>query len=107
MSVKAIQTVTGSTLTETTGRASSEEEVIDAATRLVRTVRQGLGDRCRIRRDCRRSRACRQRRWMRSSLRDGARSTIRRQIRRSRQSYQKAVELDPKVGLGYQGLGHI
>ncbi len=108
VSVKAIQTVTGSTLTETTGRASSKEEVIDAATRLITTVRQELGDEMS---DSAQLLALKS---LSSTSLDAVRlyaTALEAQydgkFDEARQSYQKAVDLDPKFGLGYQGLGHI
>ncbi len=108
VSVKAIQTVTGSTLTDTTGRASSKEEVLDAATRLITNVRQVLGDEMS---DSAQLLALK-------SLSSTSLDTVRLyaaaleaqydgKFDEARQSYQKAVDLDPKFGLGYQGLGHI
>jgi serine/threonine protein kinase/tetratricopeptide (TPR) repeat protein len=44
ISVKATQAVTGNLVASARGRATSKEQVLEAATRLVTTVRQALGD---------------------------------------------------------------
>ena len=44
ISVKAAQTVTGNVDRQRQSRASSKEQVLEAATRLVTTVRTALGD---------------------------------------------------------------
>ena len=44
ISVKATQTVTGNVIASAKGRASSKEQVLEAATRLATTVRKALGD---------------------------------------------------------------
>ena len=44
VSVKAAQTVTGNVLTEAKAKASSKEQIVATATKLVTTVRKALGD---------------------------------------------------------------
>ena len=44
ISVKATQAVTGKVIARAQGRASSKDQVLDVATRLVTRVRRALGD---------------------------------------------------------------
>jgi serine/threonine protein kinase/tetratricopeptide (TPR) repeat protein len=108
VSVKTIQTVTGATLTDVSGRASSKDEVVDAATRLVASVRRGLGD------EMSNSAQLLALKSLSSTSLDVVRlyaAALEAQYDgkydEARQSYSRAVELDPKFGLGYAGLGHM
>jgi len=108
VSVKAIQTVTGTTLTNVTESASSKDQVLDAATRLVAEVRTELGDEMS---DSAQLLALKS---LSATSLDVVRlyaaameSQADGKYEEARQTYAKAVELDPNFGLGYQGLGHM
>ena len=109
ISVKAAQAVTGDVIASAKGRASNKDQVFGAATKLVTDGSQGAR-----RRDVR----------VRSVVRHGQPVghfsgcgcvTMRRRreaasngkFEEARQSFSKAVELDPKFGIGYQALAVV
>jgi tetratricopeptide (TPR) repeat protein len=108
ISVKATQAVTGDVITSAKGRASNKDQVLDATTRLVTTVRKALGDE---------TSASAQLFAMASvsatSLDVVAHYAAAREaaskgkFEEARSRYTKAVELDPKFGIGYQALASV
>jgi len=108
ISVKAAQTVTGNVIASATGRASSKDQVVEAATRLVTTVRQALGDE---------TSESDQMFAMRSLsvtslevVRDYAaamEALNNNKFDEAQANFSKAVALDPKFGIGYQGLAVV
>ena len=105
ISVKAAQTVTGNVLASAKGRASSKDQVLEAATRLVTTVRKALGD----------DESESAQMFAMASLSATSLDVVRHyaaaqeaasnnKFEEARQSASKAVELDPKFGIGYQLL---
>jgi eukaryotic-like serine/threonine-protein kinase len=105
ISVKALQTVTGEVISSVSGVASSKDQVLDTATRLVARVRKALGD------DTSESQQLFAMRSMSASSLEvvshyaaAVEAQAKGRFEEARQSYLKAVELDPKFGLGYQGL---
>jgi eukaryotic-like serine/threonine-protein kinase len=108
ISVKAAQTVTGNVIASATGRASSKDQVVEVATRLVTTVRQALGDE---------TSESDQMFAMRSLtvtslevVRDYAaamEALNNNKFDEAQANFSKAVALDPKFGIGYQGLAVV
>jgi len=105
ISIKAIETVSGKVITTVKGRAASRELVLQTATRLVTTVRKALGD------DTSDSAQMFAMKSLSTtslevvthyaaSLEAQSNSNYEEVI----ESLRKAVALDPKFGLGYQGL---
>ena len=105
ISVKATQTVTGNVIASARGRASSKEQVLEAATRLVTTVRKALGDEA--------SESAQM--FAMASLSATSLDVVRHyaaaqeaasngKFDEALQRASKAVELDPKFGVGYQLL---
>lgn len=105
ISVKAAEAVTDKTVASVKGRASSKDEVLATATKLVTTVRKALGDETS---DSAQLLAMRS--VSASSLEmvrhyaAAIEAQANGKFEDARQSYLKTVELDPNFGLGYQGL---
>jgi tetratricopeptide (TPR) repeat protein len=105
ISVKAAQTVTNDVIADVKAVASSKEQVLETATRLMAGVRSALGD------DTSESNQLFAMRTLSTSSLEvighyaaavEAQSTGK--FEDARRSFLRAVELDPKFGLGYQGL---
>jgi tetratricopeptide (TPR) repeat protein len=103
--VKAVQSVTGEVVATASGKASSRNEVLGAAVKLVTSVRQALGDDL--------SDSARQFAMVTLSATSldvvrhhaaGMEAMSSNKFEEALQSYQKAVDLDPKFGMGYQGM---
>jgi serine/threonine protein kinase/tetratricopeptide (TPR) repeat protein len=105
ISIKAAETVTGKVIASVKGRASNKDQVLGAATKLVSTVHEALGDDT--------SESARQ--FATVTLSTTSLEVVRHhaaameaqsynKLDEALQSYQKAVELDPKFGIGYQGM---
>ena len=105
VSVKAAQTVTGNVIASAKGRASSKDDVLATATNLVAAVRKALGDET--------SESAQM--FAMASLSATSLDVVRHyaaamesasnnKFEDARQSISKAVELDPKFGIGYQVL---
>jgi tetratricopeptide (TPR) repeat protein len=105
ISVKAAQTVTGDAIASATGRASTKEQVLGEATKLVTTVRKALGDEAPESAQL----------FAMASLSATSLDVVRLyaaaqdaaskgKFDEARQQALKAVELDPKFGVGYQLL---
>jgi serine/threonine protein kinase/tetratricopeptide (TPR) repeat protein len=105
ISVKASQTITGEEIASVSAVASGKDQVLDTATRLVARVRRALGDRT-----SESDQMFAMRTISTSSLdvlshyAGAVEAQSKGQYENARQSYLRAVELDPKFGLGYQGL---
>ncbi len=108
LSVKASQTVTGDVIASETATAATREQVLTVATRLVTDVRRALGDDT--------SDAAQM--FAMASLSATSLDVVRQyaaaqesmsnnRFEDARQSYAKAVELDPTFGIGYQGLAVV
>jgi len=103
--IKAAQTVTGNVITTTSGRASSKDDVLATAAKLMATVRKDLGDRT-----SKSDQLFAMRSLSASSLAvvseyaAAVEAQAKGNFEEARQRYLKAVELDPQFGLGYQGL---
>jgi serine/threonine protein kinase len=103
ISIKAIKPVTGEEITSVSRRASAKDQVLDTATKLTAAVRNKLGDT---------TSESAQLFAMKSSsslevlslYAAGAEAQSKARYDEARQNYLKAVELDPKFGLGYHGL---
>ena len=107
VSLAAMETVTGKMLTTVSGRAPSKDQVVVAATKLVATVRKALGD------DASDSALFAMTSvsamspevlFYYAQARDAS-SNVK--YDEARTYYAKAVELDPKFGIGYQGLAAL
>jgi tetratricopeptide (TPR) repeat protein len=103
ISVKATQAVTGTVIASARGRATSKEQVLEAATRLVTTVRQALGDEA--------SESAQM--FAMASLSATSLDVVRHyaaaqeaasngKFDEALQRASEAVKLDPKFGVGYQ-----
>jgi hypothetical protein len=106
--MKATQTVTGNVLVDTSARASDANDVIPAATRLVGEVREALGDQTTESDPI----------FAQKSLSTSSLDVLRyyaaaqdassnNKLEDARQNLLKAVELDPKFGLGYLLLAGV
>jgi tetratricopeptide (TPR) repeat protein len=108
ITVKATQAVTGEVITSNQARAASKDRVLDVATRLVTRVRSALGDEASSSTQL----------FAMASLSAtsldvvaewvaGRDAASRNNYKDAFQHYSKAVELDPKFGLGYAGLANV
>ena len=108
ISVKAAQTVTGNVIASAKSRASNKDRVLGVATKLVTTVRKALGD------DTSDSAQM----FAMASLSTTSLEVLHQyaaareassngRLEEARGSYAKAVELDPKFGIGYQALAGV
>jgi eukaryotic-like serine/threonine-protein kinase len=105
VSVEATQTVTGKVIASAKGNASSKEQVLEVATKLVTAVRKALGD------DASESAQLFGLKSLSTTSLDVVRHYAASQeaasnsrFEEARQSALKTVELDPKFGIGYQLL---
>ena len=103
--VKALQAVTGNVMANLRGTASNKDQVLQTAARLTARIRQTLGD------ETSESDALFAMRSVSASSLDvvshyaaAVEAQAKGRFEDARQSYLKAVELDPEFGLGYQGL---
>jgi len=108
LSLRAVQALTGEVIRTNQSRAAGKGQVIDTATRLVTGVRSALGDEA--------SESTQMfamatlsttslevlRYWV-----AGREAAANRKYDEALRNYSKAVELDPKFGLGYQGLANV
>ncbi|MGH9384604.1 MAG: protein kinase domain-containing protein [Vicinamibacterales bacterium] len=105
ISVKAAQTMTGEVIASASRTAASKDQVLEAGARLMGTIREALGDE-----NSESAQLFATRTLSTSSLEvvshyaAAVEASSRASYEQARQSYLKAVELDPKFGLGYQGL---
>jgi serine/threonine protein kinase/tetratricopeptide (TPR) repeat protein len=105
IAIKAIQTVTGNVIADVRGVASGKDNVLETTTRLMAGVRNRLGDET-----TESAQLFAMRSLSTSSLEvvshyaAAVEAQTRGKFEDARQHYLKAVELDPKFGLGYQGL---
>jgi serine/threonine protein kinase/tetratricopeptide (TPR) repeat protein len=108
ITVAATQAVTGETITSNRARAASKDRVLDVMTRLVTRVRTALGDQA----------SSSAQMFAMASLSAtsldvvaewvaGRDAASRNNYKEAFQRYSKAVELDPKFGLGYAGLANV
>ena len=96
--------MTGATVVDRNARASTKNDVLGVATKLVADVRKALGDESRNRAALRDEESVGQFAGSRRSLCGGRGSAGQGELEDATQSYLKAVAVDPKFGLGYQGL---
>jgi serine/threonine protein kinase/tetratricopeptide (TPR) repeat protein len=108
VTVTATQAVTGEVITSNQARAASKDRVLDVATRLVTRVRSALGDQASSSAQLFAMASVSATsldvvaQWV--AGRDAA---SRNNYKEAFQHYSKAVELDPKFGLGYAGLANV
>ena len=101
--VKALKPVTGEEITSARGRASTRDQVLEATNKATAAIRSDLGDSTSESAQLFAIKST-------SSLEvvslyaAGAQAQAKADYDQARQSYLKAVELDPKFGLGYQAL---
>jgi serine/threonine protein kinase/tetratricopeptide (TPR) repeat protein len=104
--IKAIQPLTGKVLTAVDRRAASKNQVLETATNLVSTVRKVLGDST----TSEAAQVLAMRSISSNSLEVAGyyaaalEAQYKTRYEEARQNYLKAIEKDPKFGLGYQGL---
>ncbi len=105
IAVKAIQAITGKEITSRSANASQKDQVLDVSTRLMARVRSALGDET-----SEADQLFAMRSVSASSLdvialyASAMEAQAKGNWEGARQSYQKAVDLDPAFALGYQGL---
>ncbi len=105
LSVKARQALAGNEIAAVNGRASNRDQVLDAVTKLASTVRRALGDETSDAGNLLAMKSISTTSLEVASLyAAGIDAQSRSRFEEARQSFLKAVELDPKFGLGYQGL---
>jgi serine/threonine protein kinase/Flp pilus assembly protein TadD len=108
ITVKATQAVTGEVITSNQARAASKDRVLDVATRLVTRVRSALGDQTSSSAQL----------FAMTSVSTtsldvvtewvaGRNAASQNNYKAALQHYSRAVELDPKFGLGYAGLANV
>jgi len=108
LSVRAAHAVTGNVIASAKGRAANKDQVLGAATRLVTAVRKALGDET----------SDSEQLFAMASVSATSLEVIRHyaaareaasnnKLEEARRSYAKAVELDPKFGIGYQALASL
>ena len=105
VSIKAVQTVSGTVITSADGRAATKDQVLGVATRLVTDVRKALGD------DTSDSAQLFAMETLSTTSLDVVRhfataleASTNNRFADAFQSFSKAVELDPKFGAGYIGM---
>jgi len=105
ISVKATQPMTGNAIVTATGRAASKDRVLEAATKLVATVRKALGDETT---DSAQLLAMRSISTTSLEVAASYAAAMEAQTKGNSaaalENYSKAVEKDPQFGLGYQGM---
>jgi tetratricopeptide (TPR) repeat protein len=108
ISLKAVQTVTGNVIATAQSRASTKDDVLPAATRLVATVRKALGD------ETSESDQIFAMTSLSATSLDVVRhyaaamdATSNNKFEEARQSFLNALELDPQFGVAYQGLAGV
>ena len=108
VSLSATETVTGKLLTTVSGRAPSKDQVVVAATKLVAAVRKALGDdtsdSAQMFAMASVSAMSPEVLFYYAAARDASSNA---KYDEARAHYAKAIELDPKFGIGYQGLATI
>jgi len=108
VSVKALETVTGKVITSAQGRAASKEQILPAVTKLLPTVRKALGD----------DKSDSGQMFAMASVSATSPEVLRYYAEareassnlkydEAQRDYAKAVELDPKFGIGYEGLAAL
>ena len=106
--MKATRTVSGEVVSDIKGRASGQDQVITAATKLVASVRKALGDETKESDQM----------FAMTSLSASSLEVVRyyaaaqeaasnNKFEDARQNLLKAVELDPKFGVGYLALAGV
>jgi serine/threonine protein kinase/Flp pilus assembly protein TadD len=108
ISIKAAETVTGKVIADANGRASSKEQVLTTGAKLMTTIRKALGD------DTSDSAQLFAMGTMSASSIEvlryyaaGREAGANGDFEEARNNFRKAVELDPKFGLGYQNLAAV
>ena len=108
LSLSATETVTGKRLTTVSGNAASKDQVVVEATKLAATVRQALGDdmsdSAQMFAMASVSALSPEVLFYYAAARDAS-SNLK--YDEARAHYAKAIELDPKFGIGYQGLAAL
>jgi serine/threonine protein kinase/Flp pilus assembly protein TadD len=108
ISVKATQAVTGDTIMNAQGTASSNDEILEASTRLMTRVRNALGD----------DESESSQMFAMTSLSATSLDVVRHfataleassknNFEAAEDSLRKAIELDPRFGIGYQSLAVV
>ena len=105
VSVKAEQAVTGAVVLERTARAARKDDVLSVANTLVARVRKALGDEVPESQQLFAMRSLSTTSLEVVSYYAAAvEAQAKNKFEEARQSYLKAVAIDPKFGIGYQGL---
>ncbi len=108
VSVKAVQAVTGNVIADARGRAGGKDQVLPTATRLIATVRAALGD------DASESDQLFRTASMSATSLDvvrlyaaGREAASNNRYEEARRQYARAIQVDPKFGIGYQALAAV
>lgn len=107
IAVTAFETVTGNVIRAATARAASKEAVLDTVYNMMGTIRKALGDPSSS------SQLFAMRSVSTTSLEvvshyaAAIQALSNGKIEAARDSYLKAISIDPKFGLGYQGLAVV
>jgi tetratricopeptide (TPR) repeat protein len=105
LSVNATQALAGKEIAAVTGRASNKDQVLETATKLASSVRKALGDETSDPGNLLSMKSISTASLEVASLyAAGVDAGSKGNFEEARKLYLKAVELDPKFGLGYQGL---
>jgi eukaryotic-like serine/threonine-protein kinase len=108
LAIRAVQAITGNVVAAVRGRASNKDQVLATATDLASEVREALGDEAP---DSAKLLSMKSISTTSLEVASHYASAIeaqsKSQFEEARQSYLKAVELDPKFGAGYQGLANM
>ncbi len=105
VSVTAKQALAGKEVAAVSGRAASRDQVLDAVTKLANAVRQALGDETSDPGNLVSMKSISTASLEVASLHStGVDLASQGKFEDALQVYQKAIKLDPKFGLGYQGL---
>ncbi|MBI3402119.1 MAG: protein kinase [Acidobacteria bacterium] len=108
VSVRALETVTGKVIASARGRAASNDQILRAVTGLIPTVRKALGD----------TNSDSGQMFAMASVSATSTDVLRYyaaareassnlKYDEAQRNYAKAVELDPKFGIGYEGLAAL
>jgi serine/threonine protein kinase/tetratricopeptide (TPR) repeat protein len=105
VSLKAVHPITGDVVGSAAGRASGKEQVLATVTKVATTIRKALGDKTSDSAQLLAMRTISANSLdVVSQYAAGVESASKGNYEEARRHFLKAVELDPKFGLGYQGL---
>jgi tetratricopeptide (TPR) repeat protein/tRNA A-37 threonylcarbamoyl transferase component Bud32 len=107
ISMRAIEAVSGKVIVTANGRASGNDKVLAAALNLTPTLRRGLGDRSDSAKMFTAATVSATSPEVLRYYAAARESSSNLQYEEAEKNYAKAVALDPKFGIGYQGLAVV